>query len=138
VRPVRAEISSRQVRGVFVEKLQRSSGENLFSCYQCGKCSAGCPMTEDMDIIPSQVIRLAQMGQEDEVLQCRTIWLCATCYQCGTRCPKGIDFSRIAEALRLMAMGKGVEHCGPDQIGKDVAAEAPQQGLVSTFRKYGL
>jgi len=135
---MRAVISARQVRGEFVERLQRLSGENLLSCYQCGKCSAGCPMTEEMDLIPSQVIRLAQLGQEEDVLNCKTIWLCATCYQCGTRCPKGIDFSKIAEALRYLAMGKEMEICGPNHVPADIVAEAPQQALVSTFRKHGL
>lgn len=135
---MRTVISAREVRGEFVERLGSLSGEDLLSCYQCGKCSAGCPMTEEMDIIPSQVIRLVQMGQEQDALNCKTIWLCATCYQCGTRCPKGIDFSRIAEALRYMAMGKEMERCGPNQVPLDIVAEAPQQALVSTFRKHGL
>ena len=135
---MRAVISTRIIRSVFVERVQDLSGQDLLDCYQCGKCSAGCPMTEEMDIIPSQVIRLCQMGQEGDVLGCKTIWLCATCYQCGTRCPKGIDFSKIAEALRFLGMGKEHEACGPNHIPADVLAEAPQQALVSTFRKQGL
>ena len=135
---MRAVISTKHIRSKFVERVQDLSGQDLLGCYQCGKCSAGCPMTEEMDIIPSQVIRLCQMGQEDDVLTCKTIWLCATCYQCGTRCPKGIDFSKIAEALRFLVMGKGNEICGPSHIPADVLAEAPQQALVSIFRKQGL
>jgi len=85
-----------------------------------------------------KLIRLAQLGQEEDVLNCKTIWLCATCYQCGTRCPKGIDFSKIAEALRYLAMGKEMEICGPNHVPADIVAEAAQQALVSTFRKHGL
>ena len=135
---MRAVISTKQVRSEFVERVQDLSGQDLLGCYQCGKCSAGCPMTEEMDIIPSQVIRLCQLGQEEDVLNCKTIWLCATCYQCGTRCPKGIDFSKIAEALRYLGMGKETEVCGPNHIPVDIVAEAPQQALVSIFRKQGL
>jgi heterodisulfide reductase subunit C len=91
-----------------------------------------------MDIVPSQVIRLIQLGQEDEVLGCKTIWLCASCFQCYSRCPKGIDFSRLAEGLRFLAMGTEYEHLCPECVPVDVIAEAPQQALVSAFRKYGL
>jgi heterodisulfide reductase subunit C len=95
-------------------------------------------MTPEMDLIPSQVIRLLQLGQEQEVLGCKTIWLCASCFQCYSRCPKGIDFSRLAEALRMLAMAGKVEYLAPEDVPAEVLAEAPQQALVSTFRKYGL
>jgi heterodisulfide reductase subunit C len=135
---VRVELSPSQVHGDFVQRVQSLSGEDLLACYQCGACSAGCPMAEEMDLVPSRVIRLAQAGQQRDVLRCAAIWLCASCYQCGTRCPKGVDYSRIAEALRILAMGTATERCAPDTLPAAVMATAPQQGLVSVLRKYGL
>ncbi|MCR4437423.1 MAG: 4Fe-4S dicluster domain-containing protein [bacterium] len=131
-------LTGRAVNSEFVARVRSLSGVDPRECYQCGKCSSGCPVTPEMDLIPSQVIRLLQLGQEQEVLGCKTIWLCASCFQCYSRCPKGIDFSRLAEALRMLAMAAKVEYLAPEDLPKEVLAEAPQQALVSAFRKYGL
>ncbi len=131
-------LATRVVNSEFLARVRSLSGVDPRECYQCGKCSAGCPLTPEMDLIPSQVIRLLQLGQEQEVLGCKTIWLCASCFQCYSRCPKGIDFSRLAEALRMLAMAAKVEYLAPEDVPEHVLEEAPQQALVSAFRKYGL
>lgn len=131
-------LTGKMVNSEFAERVRSLSGVDPRECYQCGKCSSGCPMTPEMDLIPSQVIRLLQLGQEQDVLGCKTIWLCASCFQCYSRCPKGIDFSRLAEALRILAMAAKVEYLAPEDVPEEVLAEVPQQALVSAFRKYGL
>ncbi|MGQ9559778.1 MAG: 4Fe-4S dicluster domain-containing protein [Candidatus Oleimicrobiaceae bacterium] len=131
-------LTGKVVNSEFAERVRSLSGVDPRECYQCGKCSSGCPMTPEMDLIPSQVIRLLQLGQEQDVLGCKTIWLCASCFQCYSRCPKGIDFSRLAEALRMLAMAAKVEYLAPEDVPEEVLAEVPQQALVSAFRKYGL
>jgi len=70
-------------------KVEELSGEKLYACYQCGKCSAGCPMVEEMDLLPNQVILYVMRGNE-KVLEAKTPWVCAQCYQCGTRCPREV------------------------------------------------
>jgi heterodisulfide reductase subunit C2 len=74
------------------------------ACFQCHKCSTGCPIGPDMDLLPSQVMRLLQLGAEEEVLESRAIWLCASCAACTTRCPQGIDIAGVMDALRIMAV----------------------------------
>src|SRR5512135_393952 len=100
---MRTRISINTVRGEFVRQVETISGETLLACNQCGKCSAGCPLAFSMDLLPSQVIRLAQLGIED-VLQSQTIWICASCLTCVARCPKDIDLSRVMEAIRQVKM----------------------------------
>jgi heterodisulfide reductase subunit C len=104
---MRIQISINKVRGPFVRQVEEISGQNLLACNQCGKCSAGCPVVAAMDILPSQVIRMAQLGME-EVLESNTIWICASCLTCVTRCPKGVDVPRLMEALRQISLRKGV------------------------------
>jgi heterodisulfide reductase subunit C2 len=74
------------------------------ACYQCRKCSGGCPLTFAMDLLPHHVIRLAFLGQEDRVLGCRTIWVCSGCQTCTTRCPNGIDIAGTMDWLKEEAV----------------------------------
>jgi heterodisulfide reductase subunit C len=71
-----------------IKGLEKKAGVNITDCYQCGKCSAGCPVAFAMDKTPRQIIRLLQLGFLEEALKSRTIWLCATCQTCSTRCPR--------------------------------------------------
>lgn len=77
-------------------------------CYQCGKCSGGCPVAEQMDVMPRQVLRLVQLGLIDEALHTRAIWLCAGCDTCSSRCPKGVDIAKVMETLRIMAKERDI------------------------------
>ncbi|MDW7759819.1 MAG: 4Fe-4S dicluster domain-containing protein [Acidobacteriota bacterium] len=120
----------------FIERIEELSGEDIFACYQCGRCSAGCPVALEMDILPNQVIRLIQLGLAEEVLGSKTLFLCASCFTCQSRCPKGIDMARVMEAVRHLLEPKGKDVCGPDEITPELAKELPQQVLVSLFRKF--
>ena len=91
----------------FVEQVQRESGQNLSICYQCGKCTAGCPVSFAYDIPVSQIMRLLQAGQKDTILSANSIWLCASCETCTTRCPNSIDVAGIMDTLRNMAGREG-------------------------------
>jgi heterodisulfide reductase subunit C len=87
----------------FIGRLAKESGENPLLCYQCGNCTAGCPYTPFFDYPVSQIMRLIQTGQRETLLNCRSIWLCATCETCTSRCPNDIDVAHIVDTLRNMA-----------------------------------
>jgi heterodisulfide reductase subunit C len=80
---------------------------SVSACYQCKKCSSGCPLTFAMDFYPDQVIRLALLGQEAQVLGCRTIWVCSSCETCTTRCPNNIDIAGVMDWLKEEAIRQG-------------------------------
>ena len=90
------------------QEIRRQSGENVFLCYQCQKCSSGCPVAEHFDLAPNQVIRAIQLGRRDIVLQSKTIWLCAMCETCAVRCPHDINITRIMDVLKIMAQAEGI------------------------------
>lgn len=76
-------------------------------CFQCRKCSGGCPMTFAMDLLPDQVVRLAILGQEEQMLSSRTPWVCSGCETCATRCPNGIDVPGVMDWLKEEAVKRG-------------------------------
>jgi heterodisulfide reductase subunit C len=89
------------------ERLAKEMATPLSSCFQCKKCSAGCPLTFAMDVLPDRVIRLALLGQTEALLGCRTIWVCAACVTCSTRCPNGIDIAGVMDWLKEEAIRQG-------------------------------
>lgn len=132
---MRTQLSIDKVRGPFVTNVEEISGQDLLDCNQCGKCSAGCPIVGAMDILPSQVIRMAQLGME-EVLESNTVWICASCLTCVTRCPKGVDLPRLMEALRQISLREGVSKLDLDALPPDLVQAVPQLAIVGGFRKY--
>lgn len=90
-------------RSGFLSEVERESGQRIMDCYQCGKCTAGCPASASADLTPRQVMRAIQLGLADDVLDSSMIWLCLSCQTCTARCPCLIDVARTMEGLRLMA-----------------------------------
>lgn len=79
---------------------------DLFACYQCGKCSNGCPVTFAMDYLPHQIIRMLQLGLTEEVLQSKTIWVCASCETCNTRCPNEVEIPKLMDEIKQQVLEK--------------------------------
>ncbi len=75
----------------------------LASCYQCGKCTAGCPRGERMDSPPTRLIRWLQIGEEARALAAQAIWDCVSCQTCSARCPQSVDCASVMDALRQAA-----------------------------------
>jgi len=91
----------------FAQEVKEKSQAHLERCYQCLACGSGCPVAYAMDYPPNQVIRMVQLGLKEGVLDSNTIWLCASCETCATRCPNDIDIVRVMDTLREMALKEG-------------------------------
>jgi heterodisulfide reductase subunit C len=121
-------------KGELLEEVKTISGENPSDCYQCGTCSAGCPFIEEMDLAPDEVIRYIILDRK-EVLESKTIWLCASCFTCAERCPRDIDITKIMEALRQILLRKKISKIDPLSIPEKERKTIPQIAFVSLFRK---
>ena len=135
---MKIEISRQKIHNEFAQRVEEISGQNLFACYQCGNCTAGCPVSFAMDLGPHQVIRFTLLGLEDEVLKSNTFWMCASCLQCTSRCPKGLDIARIMEAIRLVILRKKerLDHLEAVELSDEFLERVPQIALISGFRKF--
>ena len=92
------------------ELLRRIEGMGDFeaaACYGCKKCSNGCPLTFAMDLHPYQVVRYVQLGLWERLKGCRTIWICASCHTCVTRCPNDVDLPKLMDQLKQMVIAEG-------------------------------
>lgn len=93
-------------RPTLAEELTAATGKNPACCYQCGKCSAGCPMALETRLRPHDIMRLIGQNRRKELLESESIWLCLTCETCAARCPNECDPARTMDALREMALAE--------------------------------
>ena len=100
-------------RRQLARQIQDACGENANLCFQCKQCTSGCPVVEHFDLAPHRLMRAIQLGQTDTVLNSKTIWLCAGCEACSTRCPQGISTPRIVDSLRILAAREGIKPAVP-------------------------
>ena len=96
-----------------LEQIEAQGPFQAGACFQCRKCTSGCPVTFAMDLYPDEVIRLVILGQRETVLDCRTIWVCAACETCTTRCPNDVKIAELMDCLKEMAVLEGVPSSQP-------------------------
>ena len=89
--------------------VEAHSGQKILRCYQCGKCTSGCPSAYVMDLGPRRIMRAIQLGLKDDIIHGTTIWLCMFCQTCSARCPQEIDIARVMETLRVLAVAEKVK-----------------------------
>jgi heterodisulfide reductase subunit C len=91
-------------------RVRSGSGENAYKCYQCKRCTSGCPVAPYTGMHPAQVMRAVQLGQVDMIFEDKFIWLCTGCETCTTRCPQSIDIASIIDELKIIARTEGKVH----------------------------
>ena len=96
-----------------LEQIEAEGPFQAGACFQCRKCTNGCPVTFAMDLYPDEVIRMVILGQRETVLNCQTIWVCAACETCTTRCPNGVKIAELMDCLKEMAVQEGVPSSQP-------------------------
>ncbi|MBW2172157.1 MAG: 4Fe-4S dicluster domain-containing protein [Deltaproteobacteria bacterium] len=104
----------------FAREVASASGADLFACYQCEKCTNGCPVTFAMDYGPHQIIRMLQLGLSEELAHANTPWVCASCETCFTRCPQQIEIPELMDHLKHRVLRQG---------------EKPVEGVIAAFHE---
>lgn len=114
----------------FLDEVEHRAGTPVSACFQCHKCTTGCPIGPEMDFLPSQVMRLVNLGADAEALGSQAMWLCASCEACTTRCPMEIDIAAVMDALRMMAIDRHVTV--PDAHGRQF-----NRSFLGSVRRHG-
>ena len=96
---------SKDVEGL-IHRVEDISGVDLNACYQCKKCTSGCPVAKLTKSPPSEIMRRLHLGAGDELLDSDIIWACVSCETCSARCPMGIEVAAVIDALRTLALEK--------------------------------
>ncbi len=119
------------LREAFLSEISHiPGGERLRRCIQCGTCTGSCPVSYAMDLMPREVIALFRAGDIERILRSRTIWVCASCYQCTTRCPSKIRITDLLYALKRIAVDRRVF---PSRFPVYVLSET----FVKQIKRYG-
>jgi heterodisulfide reductase subunit C len=92
----------------FIKEVEKGGPFQAEACFQCRKCTSGCPVTFAMDLYPDEVIRLIILGQREKVLSCKTIWVCSGCETCTTRCPNEVKIAELMDRLKEIAIEEKV------------------------------
>ncbi len=114
----------------FSDLVKKHAGINFNSCYQCMSCTNGCPFLSAMDVAPNRLIRMVQFGLKDRVLKSTTIWTCVGCNTCSAQCPMLVDMGGLMDALRQMAIKRGISPAQPDVLKF-------HQEVLSSVERYG-
>ncbi len=116
--------------------IREECGENVYLCYQCEKCSSGCPTVPAMRYRPAQMMRLAQFGMGDVLATDASIWRCTNCDNCTVHCPHGISVRRLVEVMRQKVMQDYLTQ-GPDVVDGDEALRTGMQALGALGERIG-
>ncbi len=85
-------------------ELERFGAVDVSACFNCGTCSAVCPIAEDDGAFPRRIIRFAQLGMRDQLLASHELWTCYGCAECTQTCPRQADPAGFMAAARSYAV----------------------------------
>lgn len=91
----------------FLEEIEALSGQKIQECYQCSKCSGGCPFSRNMDYSPNAILEMIVYGMKEQLLSSKSIQMCIQCGTCGAQCPAGFELYEVMNVLRTKAKEEG-------------------------------
>jgi len=123
-----AVVAVAEIDPKFKQEIGKIPGaEKIMLCFQCGTCTADCPVARFSDAYrPRQVLRMTQLGLKSKVLSSDVIWLCAACFTCVDHCPQDVEIASVLRALRNMAVEGGFLPA----VYKELASNILQTGLA--------
>jgi len=121
------------VKPKFLDELRSIfGGQQPNYCYQCAKCTSGCPVAKfSEDFRPHQIVNKTLLKLEQQLIPQEVVWICAACHKCIERCPQKVSPYEVIEALRNMASAKGFVPAGYLTMAKSIT----KTGLIQPIRR---
>jgi ferredoxin len=88
----------------FLDELNKYGHINIQSCFNCGNCTAVCPLSSEEANFPRRMIRYAQLGMKEKLVSSKELWMCYSCGECTTTCPRQSDPGEFMASARRYAI----------------------------------
>ncbi len=85
-------------------ELKKYGDVNVEACFNCGNCTAVCPLSTEDESFPRRMIRCVQVGMRDELLGSKELWTCYYCGECSETCPRQAEPGEFMAAARRYAI----------------------------------
>jgi quinone-modifying oxidoreductase subunit QmoC len=97
-------------RSNFLKEVEANveEGEWVKMCMQCGVCSGSCPLGKHWEHPPQEIFMMIRAGKREEVLSSDSMWMCTSCYNCISRCPRGLPITHIMHGLAVYSKRLGL------------------------------
>lgn len=109
-----------------LKELERYGATNTSACFDCGTCSATCPLSEGDDAFPRRMIRYARLGKADHLVAAKELWLCHHCGECSETCPRQANPAELMAASRRFAIAR----FDPTGLARRMTLSGPVTALV--------
>ena len=122
----------------FAKEIAAAGGEEVKMCFQCGTCTAGCPSGRQTSYRVRKLMRMAQLGLKEEIVNSDELWECSTCYTYVERCPRQVPIVDIVIALTNIAVSEGHMFAAHMKTASNLAAyghTVPVQDKITALRK---
>ena len=116
--------------GTVAREIEDRFGAEVALCYQCKRCTSGCPAVDFMEFRPHQLVRLVRLGAADRSISTEAIWNCVGCYACTARCPQDVPITELIYSLKGLAMKEG-------KVPKGVRVPAFLKAFAGTVERHG-
>ncbi|MCY3413877.1 MAG: 4Fe-4S dicluster domain-containing protein [Candidatus Heimdallarchaeota archaeon] len=93
-----------KVQPNLINEIKEYGAFDVSACFNCGTCTATCPLSESTNEFPRGMIRLAQLGQKEKLVASKELWICHYCGDCSNACPRGANPAQFMHAARKYAI----------------------------------
>ncbi|MDI3482688.1 MAG: heterodisulfide reductase subunit [Candidatus Methanomethylophilaceae archaeon] len=118
----------------FVDEIIANGGDTVNMCFQCGTCTASCPSGRQTSFRTRRLVRMAQLGLKDEVLNSPELWYCTTCYTCTERCPRDVGIVDVIIAMRNIAVASGKMYEGHKKTASSFVKSGHTVGITDDVK----